>query len=202
MLSLQRATATALLSVAMFGSGACATAAASDPPVIPDGRNETTVYLIRHAEKASDTEEDPSLSEIGHARAESLAVQLRDSGVNLIITTDLRRTQQTAAPLAKLRHINPIIIPIGKSVDDHIKRILSEIEKHQGATILIVGHNNTIPKIAERLAGGHIGDMCADEYANLLIIVLTKGHPAKLLLDSYGVPDPPSSPSCPHLPDR
>jgi broad specificity phosphatase PhoE len=202
MLSLQRATATAVLSVVMFGSGACATAAAGDPPAIPDGKSEITIYLVRHAEKASDTEEDPNLSEKGRARAESLAVQLRDSGVNMIITTDLKRTQQTAAPLAKLRHINPIVIPIGSSVDTHVKRIISEIQKHQGATILVVGHNNTIAKVAEQLAGGHIGDLCTDEYANMLIIVLTKGHPAKLLLDSYGVPDPPSSPSCAHLPDR
>lgn len=203
MLSLQRSTATLVVAALMLASGACATAAASDPPAIPDGRNETTIYLVRHGEKASETDPDPNLSELGRARAESLAAQLRDSGVNLIITTDLKRTQQTAAPLAKLRRINPIVIPIGSAgVETHIRNVINEIDRHQGATILVVGHSNTIGRIAEKLAGGEIGDLCPDEYANVIITVLARGQPARTLLDSFGVPDGPSTAACPHLRDR
>lgn len=149
----------------------------------------------------SETDRDPDLSDKGRARAESLAVALRDSGVNMIITTDLKRTMQTAAPLAKLRHITPKVIPIGMSVQSHMNRVVDEIKSHEGATILVVGHNNTIGHIASKLAGGNIGDLCTDEYANLIIISMTKGRVAKILLESYGVPDPPSG-SCPHLRDR
>jgi phosphohistidine phosphatase SixA len=201
MLSLQRRTATGLTFVSILFASGCAAANAGEQPVIPDGRTETTVYIIRHAEKMSEQDRDPDLSERGRARAESLAVQLRDSGVNVIIVSNLKRTGQTAAPLAKLRHINPKVISIEGSVEGHVARIADEVLKHPGATILIVGHNNTVGKIVEKIGGGHIGDLCGDEYANLIIVSLEKGKPGKILIEQYGMPDPPSG-NCPHLKDR
>jgi len=202
MLSLPRHTATGLTFVSILFASACAAANAGEQPVIPDGRTETTVYVIRHAEKMSEQDRDPDLSQRGRARAESLAVQLRDSGVNVIITSNLKRTIQTAQPLARLRHINPKIISIEGSVEGHVDRVAQEVLKHQGGTILVVGHNNTVGKIVEKIGGGHIGDLCADEYANLIIVVLEKGKPGRILLESYGEPDPPSPVGCPHLKDR
>jgi broad specificity phosphatase PhoE len=201
MLALSRRTATTVTFLAVAAAGACAAASAGPPPVVPDGRSETTVYVIRHAEKTSDTERDPDLSERGRARAESLAVQLRDSGVNIIITSDLKRTIQTAAPLAHARNIKPIVVPIETSVDTHVSQIVNEVRRHQGATILIVGHNNTVGKIVEKLGGGKIGDLCTDEFSNLIILSMTKGQPTRILLESYGLPDPPAT-NCPHLRDR
>ena len=188
--------------IAFAAASACAAAAAGDPPVIPDGRAETTVYLVRHGEKMSETDPDPDLSDRGRARAESLAVQLRDSGVNMIITSHLKRTIQTAAPLARLRHITPKVIPIEPTVEFHVNRIANEIMEHPGATILVVGHNNTVNLILQKIGGGRIGDLCTDEYANLVIVSLSKGRAAKLLLETYGIPDPPSSEKCTHLIDR
>jgi phosphohistidine phosphatase SixA len=203
MISLQRHAATVAILAAFAGASACAAASAGEAPVIPDGRDETTVYLVRHGEKFSDTDPDPNLSARGRARAESLAVQLRDSGVNMIITSHLKRTIQTAAPLADLRHIRPRVIPIEPSVDFHVKRIADEILKHPGATILVVGHNNTVSKILEKISGEQIGDLCTDEYSNLIIVSLSKGKPAKTLLETYGAPDPPAAPGgCPHIRDR
>jgi phosphohistidine phosphatase SixA len=202
MIPLRRRAATGLTFASIMAAAACAAAGASESPIIPDGKDETIVYVIRHAEKASDTETDPDLSERGSQRADSLAVQLRDSGVNMIITSHLRRTIQTAEPLARARHIRPMVIPIEPSVDAHITRIVNTVKKHQGATILIVGHNNTVGKIVERLGGGRIGDLCVDEYSNLIILSLSKGQPTRLLLENYGVPDPPAVGNCPHLKDR
>jgi phosphohistidine phosphatase SixA len=204
MISLTRRHATGFALVSFITLCACASAAASgDPPVVPDGRTETTVYLIRHGEKMSETAEDPNLSAKGRARAESLAVQLRDSGVNMIITTNLVRTIQTAAPLARLRHIRPIVIPIDATIEAHVKRTADEIRRHPGATILVVGHNNTIPKIVEKLGGGDIGDICTNEYSNLIIMVIPKGKPPQLLIESYGAPDVPATTgSCPPLRSR
>jgi len=201
MLSLQRRAATGLTFVSILLASACAAANASDPPVVPDGRSETTVYLIRHAEKMSEQDRDPDLSQRGRERADSLAVQLRDSGVNMIIVTNLKRTMQTAAPLARARHISPKMIPIEGTVEAHVARVANEIKRHPGATILVVGHNNTIGKIVEEIGGGAIGDICADEYSNLIIVSIVKGRAVKSLLESYGLPDPPAT-SCPHLRDR
>jgi phosphohistidine phosphatase SixA len=201
MISLQRRTANGVIFAAIAVASACAAANAGDPPVIPDGKTETTVYLIRHAEKASETATDPDLSDRGRARAESLAVQLRDSGVNMIITSHFRRTIETAEPLARLRHIKPIVIPIESSVDTHVKRIADQILDHPGATILVVGHNNTVNRILERIGGGRVGDLCSDEYSNLIIVSLDKGKPTRMLIESYGMPDLPSG-SCIRLRDR
>lgn len=202
MISLTRRAATGFALLSFCTLGACATAAAGDPPVVPDDRSETTVYLIRHAEKASETAEDPDLSARGRARAESLAVQLRDSGVNIIITSERMRTLQTAAPLARLRHIKPIVIPIGSSLENHVNRTVQEILRHPGATILVVGHNNTIPVIVEKLGAGWIGDICTSEYANLIIMSITKGRAPQLLVESYGMPDPPPTGPCTPLRSR
>ena len=48
------------------------------------------------------TTKDPDLSDAGRARAESLANVLKDAGITAIYATELKRTQQTAAPLARL----------------------------------------------------------------------------------------------------
>lgn len=202
MLSLQRLAAMGLTFVASLAAGACASASSQGAPAIPDGRTETVVYFIRHGEKMSETARDPDLSAKGRARAESLAVALRDSGVNMIITSDLRRTQQTAAPLAKLRHIRPTVIAISPTVEAHIDRIASTIKSKQGATILVVGHNNTVGRIVERIGGGAIGDLCVDEYSNLIIVSLNKGKATKTLFENYGAPDPPAQPDCVHMKDR
>ena len=203
MLSLPRRIATGLTCISILLASGCAAANAGDQqPAIPDGRTETTVYIIRHAEKMSEQDRDPDLSERGRARAESLSVQLRDSGANVIITSNLKRTIQTAQPLARLRHIKPTVVSIEGSVEGHVDRIAKEVRKHQGGTILVVGHNNTVGKIVEKIGGGHIGDLCADEYANLIIVVLEAGKQGKILLETYGEPDPPSPAGCPHLKDR
>lgn len=201
MLSLSRRAATGVVFVSVFAACACAAANAGGAPVIPDGKNETTVYVIRHAEKMSEQDRDPDLSQRGRARAESLAVQLRDSGVNMILTSDLKRTIQTAAPLARLRHITPKVIPIEASVDAQVQNTANEVLRHPGATILVVGHNNTVGKIVQKIGGGNIGDLCADEYSNLIIMSLSKGRVAKILFETYGEPDPPAT-NCPHLRDR
>src|SRR4051794_32039605 len=61
----------------------------------------TTVYLVRHAEKAlaNPNDADPDISSIGRDRAKALASRLGASGVTAIVTTQFKRTQETAEPL-------------------------------------------------------------------------------------------------------
>ena len=61
---------------------------------------QSTIFLVRHAEKK--TGDDPDLTKAGHARAESLAKMLKDADITAIYTSEVKRTQQTAAPLAKV----------------------------------------------------------------------------------------------------
>src|SRR2546430_14633578 len=67
------------------------------------------VFLVRHAEKVSDAT-DALLSKRGEQRATCLAQTFRDAHIGAIYVTPVKRTQQTAAPLAKNLGIQPNVI--------------------------------------------------------------------------------------------
>ncbi len=64
----------------------------------------TTLFLVRHAEKADQTAASP-LTEKGKARAEALANLLRDANVGAVFSTNFIRTRETARPLAEKRSL-------------------------------------------------------------------------------------------------
>jgi phosphohistidine phosphatase SixA len=171
-------------------------------PVVPTDRGETTVYLVRHGEKSSNDPADPDLSDEGYIRADSLSNQLREAGVNVIITTNRKRTLETALPLARRRHITPEVVPLSGSTAEHVDSVVAAIRRHEGATILVVGHSNTIGRIAEKLGGDKIGDLCDNEYSDLIIVEMPKGRKTRMLVDSYGPPNPPGDGTCKMLMER
>jgi probable phosphoglycerate mutase len=81
----------------------------------------TTVLLVRHGESAParpgapfalvDGHGDPELDPVGVAQAERLAGRLANERVDAIYVTSLRRTHETAAPLAARLGITPIVEP-------------------------------------------------------------------------------------------
>src|SRR5947209_13815084 len=96
-------TATALI-IAPFPSVA--------QPANPAGEFPTVV-LVRHADTASLP--DRPLSAAGLKRAQDLATALRNAGVTAIITTQLRRTRETAQPLATALGLVPQGVNVGES---------------------------------------------------------------------------------------
>ena len=128
----------------------------------------TTVVVVRHAEKQLGTIEDAPLSPEGEARAERLARLLGDAGfggVSAILVTDTRRSQQTAAPLAKRLRLQPEVVP-ARDID----AMLAHVRAHRGSRVLIVGHSNTVPEIVSRLAGEKVPPIADDEYDNLYVV--------------------------------
>jgi probable phosphoglycerate mutase len=79
----------------------------------------TEVLLVRHGESAParadaafelvDGHGDPPLAPQGRWQAEQLGLRLAGEGIDAIYVTSLRRTQETAAPLARLLGIEPVI---------------------------------------------------------------------------------------------
>lgn len=135
----------------------------------------TTIYLIRHAEKA-DNSANPDLSEAGKARAQRWADYFKDKNVRVLYTTPYLRTLNTIMPTGSLYNItigsetttqfinyNPVNLSL-KAVAD----------KHAGENILIAGHSNTIPKHINDLLGKQVyADIPENEYNHLYIIKFT-----------------------------
>ena len=154
------------------------------------------MYLVRHAEKSTENPSNPDLSAMGFIRADSLASQLKEAGIDVIITSHLKRTIETAAPLAKKRGIVPEVIAIAGPTEEHVDSVVASVRRHSGSRILIVGHSNTIGRIAEGLGAPHIGDLCDNEYSDLIILSIHRSSPVGYLIDSYGPPDPPGDGTC------
>lgn len=147
------------LSVLLALAG-CATHRA--PPA--DG---TTFVLVRHAEKASDDPRDPALSEAGLARTAKLARRLHSAPVVAVYATPYRRTRQTAAPTAR-DHGVPITMydPVEPAADTATR--LRSAYPH--GTVLVVGHSNTIPLLAQALCGCAMGPTADSEFGRRITI--------------------------------
>jgi broad specificity phosphatase PhoE len=128
-------------------------------------QGQEVVFLVRHAEKL-DASKDSRLSAAGEARARALAAKLKDAGITSVWTTEYRRTQETAKPLADALHLTPKIHPANDS------KGLIELLKKEGGRALVVGHANTVPEIV-RMFGGKLEELHDDEFDGLFLV--TKG---------------------------
>lgn len=143
----------------------------------------TQVIVVRHAEKA-DTSADPDLSPAGQARAQALAHAAGKAGVQAIFVTQLRRTRQTAQPLAQQIGL-PMVQVAASDTAGLVQRILT---RHAGQVVLVVAHSNTIPQIISALGGPAIEDIGEGDYDNLFIVLRHRKGPARLLHLRYGRP--------------
>ena len=159
----------------------------------------STVVLVRHAEKASQTESDPVLSEAGMQRARDLAAALADARVATVITTQYQRTRLTAAPLVDASKPKTIVVPNTGSLANHIADILAAVmARPSGEVVLVVGHSNTIPAIVAALGGPKMPDLCDSQYAMMFVLEMTGPNPPRLIRAKYGAADP-VDPACPKL---
>ena len=133
---------------------------------------QNTVFVVRHAERADAGASaspmmatDPDLSDIGKARAESLAAVLKDAGITAIFTTEYKRTQQTAAPLAKALGLQ--VTPVSS------RDLPGLIEKVKGSAgnVLVVGHSNTVGDVISRLGVAEAVKLGDADYDNLFAVV-------------------------------
>lgn len=133
--------------------------------------------LVRHAEKAADDPKDPSLSEIGQARAQRLARSLEDAPVTAVYATAYRRTRQTALPTAAAHGLDVVAYDARQPADAFAAE-LRATQRHD--TVLIVGHSNTVPAIAAALCGCAVAPMREDEYDRRITVRIAEDGAATL----------------------
>jgi 2,3-bisphosphoglycerate-dependent phosphoglycerate mutase len=135
---------------------------------------QSTIFVVRHAEKA-DATKDPDLSEAGRARAEALAKALRDAKIAAIYATEFKRTQQTAAPLAKALGIAVTVSPAQDNA-----ALIAKLRALNG-NALVVGQGDTIPNLIKALGVSDPINIAENDYDNLFVVVL-EGKPQLIRL--------------------
>jgi phosphohistidine phosphatase SixA len=143
----------------------------------------TTVFLVRHAEKAANPPADPPLLETGTIRSQQLARILLKAGIKAIYTSQFLRTKQTAEPLAKHLGIASVALPLKMSVtnprvvsQESIKDVAEKINQRAGENVLVVGHSNTVPDVIRALGGDTVPTIDEKEFDDLFVVtVYAKG---------------------------
>lgn len=147
----------------------------------------TTVVIVRHAEAVPNAGNDPALSDLGTARANALAVALKDAGVKAVFTTQYQRTVLTGAPAAALLDAPATPLPVQGPLEPYVKQLVSEVlARHAGSTVLIVGHSNTVPALVKGFSGVDVGDIAHDSYDNLFIVTTSRAGAGTVVRAKYG----------------
>lgn len=130
----------------------------------------TTFILVRHAEKSKDDPRDPSLSEEGIKRAESLNAMLKQADIAALYSSPYKRTKSTVQPIADAKGLEV------NTYDPRSAAFLEGImEKFKGKTIVISGHSNTTPNVVNTLIGeDKFKQLSEDDYGKIYIVSVTE----------------------------
>lgn len=151
----------------------------------------TTIIFVRNAEvdQSAAANGDPPLSSLGHRRAELLADALEDidvvAGVDAIYASEFRRTQQTAAPVARRLDLD-VRIADPYRVEEFMAEVLRE---HKGEIVLVVTHGDILAPLVEELHGSkNIPPMDGVGDDNIYIVSIPWFGKVKTLRVHYALP--------------
>ena len=150
----------------------------------------TTIIFVRNADIDVTTAAngDPSLSPLGLRRSELLADALADidvvAGVDAIYASEFRRTQQTAAPIARRLNLD-VRITDPYRVESFMADVLDE---HKGEIVLVVTHGDILAPLVEELHGSkNIPAMDDIGDDNIYIVTIPWFGKVKTLRLHYGL---------------
>jgi phosphohistidine phosphatase SixA len=167
--------------------------AGADTLSTEDTIKATTVFLVRHAEKAAAPAQDPPLIEAGYTRSQQLARILGKAGIKAIYTSQFLRTKQTAEPLAKQSGVAITTIPIRMDPSNprevsqqSIRELAEKVYEAKGESVLIVGHSNTVPEVIRMLGGDMVPTIDEKEFDDIFIVTVYARGKAKVTHLKYG----------------
>jgi broad specificity phosphatase PhoE len=139
------------------------------------------LFVVRHAEKASQTEKDPELSLNGEDRAVALTRLVRGTPIDAVFVTELRRTRETAEPLCRQRALKPTVVKAAET-----PALLAQLRAlPKDAVAVVVGHSDTIPAILAGLGAKEKIAIRDDEYGRVFVVVPGADGAATLLELEY-----------------
>ena len=149
-----------------------------------DARATTVVFVVRHAETETSADPDPGLSVDGRERAARLAKMLSQArpvrGLDAIFASELRRTQQTVAPVSEQLALPVNVIPSGAW-----QELAGKITRgHRGEYVLAAGHSNTVSVLVEALSGEKVS-VREDEYDAMFIVFVPQLSKSKVVRVRY-----------------
>ena len=130
-------------------------------------------YVMRHLQKASATDPDPSLSAEGKDNAERLHALVEANPPSAIYASPTRRAMETAAPLAARLGLAT------KAYDPRDTTGLAARVQAETGSVLIVGHSNTVPGIVEALGGMRPAELTEEDYGDVWIVARDGGATVK-----------------------
>lgn len=140
-----------------------------------------TIVLVRHAEKADATSQDPELSAEGKQRAERLVKVAGKYKPGAFYSTNYKRTRNTIGPLAAKRKKTVETYDPRKPADLLAAIMNSKYKRH-----IIAGHSNTVPGLANFIAKKDVfKNLDESEYGVMWVIRIKKGQVVKTEVIPY-----------------
>ncbi|MBS1628000.1 MAG: histidine phosphatase family protein [Bacteroidetes bacterium] len=148
--------------------------------------SQTTIILLRHAEKdttiqgSTTMNANPPLSEKGKHRAIRLMNELKNYYPNLIYSTDYIRTKSTIQPIAQKFKKEIILYNVKEQ-----NKLADELLAMENKTIIVVGHSNTIPLLANMLMKQNLFTLMDDSDYKHYWIITIKNAKATACIKEY-----------------
>ncbi|MBI4585046.1 MAG: histidine phosphatase family protein [Planctomycetes bacterium] len=147
------------------------------PPVDcqPPAPPVSAVFIVRHAEK--DAGADPGLTPEGQARAERLATVLAKIPIDLMVASNLKRTQETIQPLATAKSLS--IEQISDTDTDAVVARLDQLSA--GSIAVVAGHSYNIEPMLQKLGIQDTTAVDLSVYDNLFLVLRPAGQVPQML---------------------
>ena len=138
----------------------------------------TTYYLIRHAEKdrSDPSNSNPELTLEGRQRSQRWSAVFERIALDAVYSTNYLRTIQTASPTAEAHHIALQFYDPRALYSEEFKASTT------GQNVLIVGHSNTIPELANAILGEQQFENIPDDINSYLYVITVIDNYANSIL--------------------
>jgi broad specificity phosphatase PhoE len=127
--------------------------------------SQEVAFVIRHAEKES-VGKDPALTAAGRGMAQDWSNMLKESGVEIVIHTDARRSRETGNIIASELGVEQAEV----SMADIAGLFDLLTFDYDDQNVLIIAHTETIPTILARMGVQHKVDIATEDYRNLFLV--------------------------------